>query len=172
MKIKIKTTLLSMVAVLGVFTIILGRNLIGNTLTGRVHFPREKVGITLNIGNKQKFVIFRRLTVDSKNAADDSPAVFRVTFKFNGLNPAINKRLSMIPTPFLIGMKGFREKCWTFNEETGYFQGIYQWESKEAAEKYPNSFILRLMVKRAVPGTVSYEILPDTDLSEYIQEQI
>ena len=169
---KTKITIISVAAVLVLFTIILGRNLIGNTVTGRVHFPKEKVGTILNIGNKQKYVIFRRLTVDSKNSADNSPAIFRVTFKFNGLNPAINKRLSMIPTPFLIGMEGFREKCWTFNEETGYFQGLYQWESKETAEKYPDSFIFRLMTKRSIPGTVSYEILPDTELSEYIQEQI
>lgn len=81
-----------------------------------------------------------------------------------------NKRLSMIPAPFLMGMKGFREKYWTFNEDTDYFQGIYQWESKEIAENYPGSFIFKLMTKRAASGTLSYEIIPDMVLSKYIRE--
>jgi hypothetical protein len=78
----------------------------------------------------------------------------------------------MRPAPFLIGMNGFREKNWMMNEDTGYFQGVYQWESKELAEDYPNSFIFKLMAKRAAPKTVSYEIFPDTDISEYIKNRI
>jgi hypothetical protein len=31
----------------------------------------------------------------------------------------VNKRLSIIPAPFLIGMKGFLEKCWMYDEDTG-----------------------------------------------------
>jgi hypothetical protein len=80
-----------------------------------------------------------------------------------------NKRLSIIPAPFLINMKGFREKIWTFNEETGLFQGIYQWESKELAEKYPDSFVFNLMTKRAAPETVSYKIIENTLLADYIK---
>jgi hypothetical protein len=67
------------------------------------------------------------------------------------------------------GIEGFREKYWTFNEERDYFQGIYQWESKEIAEKYPDSFILKRMTKRSAPGTWSYEIIPNTDLSQYMK---
>jgi hypothetical protein len=73
-----------------------------------------------------------------------------------------------MPTPFWIGMKDFREKIWTINDKTNEFQGIYQWSSKESAERYPDTFIFKLMTKRAVPGTVSYEILPNTDLSGYL----
>ena len=61
------------------------------------------------------------------------------------------------------------EKYWTFNEATGYFQGIYQWESKEIAEKYPDSFIYKLMTKCFTPETLSYEIIQNIDLSQYIK---
>ncbi|MFC1770164.1 YdhR family protein [Nitrospirota bacterium] len=82
---------------------------------------------------------------------------------------SINKRLSMIPTPFLIGRSGFREKIWTMQENTGEFQGIYQWDSLESAQKYPDSLIFKVMTKRAMPDTVSIEILPNTLLSDYMQ---
>jgi hypothetical protein len=59
----------------------------------------------------------------------DALAVFKVKFKFKNLSTGVNKRLSIIPAPFLMGMKGFCEKNWTINESTNYFQGIYQWSS-------------------------------------------
>ena len=65
-------------------------------------------------------------------------------------------------------MEGFLEKDWTINEATNEFQGIYQWSSTEAAENYPDSFIFKLMTKRAAPSTVTYEIMPDTDVSDYL----
>jgi len=116
----------------------------------------------------QKFTVFRRLIVDGQGDNHDNQAVFKVRFKFKSLSTGANKRLSIIPAPFLMGMKGFREKDWTINEKTNDFQGIYQWTSREMAERYPDTFIFKLMTKRAAPGTVSYEILPNTDLSEYL----
>jgi hypothetical protein len=65
-------------------------------------------------------------------------------------------------------MKGFREKIWTINDKTNEFQGIYQWSSKEAAERYPERLIFKLMTKRAAPGSVSYEIIPNTDIAVFI----
>jgi len=114
--------------------------------------------------------VLRRLKVEGENDNAEACAVFKVRFKFKSLALKTNKQLSMIPAPFLMGMEGFREKYWTFDEQSGYFQGIYQWESKEIAEKYPESFIFKLMTKRAAPGTLSYEIIPNTDLSQYIEE--
>jgi hypothetical protein len=115
------------------------------------------------------FMVLRRLQVEGRDDTTDGYAVFKVRFKFRSLKLDTNKSLSMIPAPFLMGMKGFREKYWTFNEETDYFQGIYQWKSKEIAEKYPESFIYKLMTKRSAPGTLSYEVLPNTILSDYIK---
>ena len=118
----------------------------------------------------EKYVVFRRLRIIDKNHITIDPAVFKVRFQFKNLNSSVNKYLSVIPAPFLIGMKGFREKYWMFNESTGFFQGIYQWESRKFAEKYPNSFIYKLMTKRSAKGTLSYEIIANTDLSKYIEK--
>jgi hypothetical protein len=117
----------------------------------------------------QNYRIFRRLQIDGKSKNHSDKTIFKVKFRFRNLSPEANKRLSIIPAPFLVGMKGFREKIWTINEKTNEFQGIYQWSSRETAGRYPETFIFRLMTKRAAPGTVSYEILPGADIVEYIK---
>ena len=116
----------------------------------------------------QKFQIIRHLEVDPKRGPEKSGAVFKVRFKFSGLSLHVNKRLSMIPAPFLMARPGFRQKIWSLTED-GYFQGIYQWASEESAREYPQSFIFRLMTKRSAEGTLSSEVIPDTVLSEYVE---
>ena len=169
MKKKMTIVSISVAVVLFLFSISIGRLFFINIALGRIHFPEENVGASLKMEDGKLFTVLRRLRVEGKHDNIKDYAVFKVRFKFKSLELDTNKSLSMIPAPFLMGMKGFREKYWTLNEETDYFQGIYQWESKEIAEKYPESFINKLMTKRSAPGTLSYEILPNTELSEYIK---
>ena len=116
----------------------------------------------------KRFQVVRDLIVDFKQNQEKSVAVFIVRFRFSGLPLRVNKRLSMAPAPFLIAKPGFRRKIWTVTEE-GHFQGIYQWASEEFAEKYPQSFIFKLMIKRSAEGTLSSEVIPNTLLSEYVE---
>jgi len=164
----IKIVLTSLLTVLLMALLVIARTAIGNIFYGRVQFPEEHLGGVLKVEDGQEFTVFRRLKIAIKGHDPREFAVFRVRFKFKSLEPGANKWLSMIPAPFLIGMKGFCEKYWTIDENTDFFQGIYQWESKETAEKYPDSFIFKLMTKRSIPGTLGYEVLPNTKLSDYI----
>ena len=147
---KKKTRIISLffVVILFLFFISIGRLFVVNIISGRVHFPEKYVGATLRMKDGQEFKVFRRLQIETRNDSHPEHAVIKVRFKFKGVEVETNKRLSMIPAPFLMGMKGFREKYWSFNEKTEYFQGIYQWESKETAEKYTESFIFKRMTKR------------------------
>lgn len=167
---KIFIILLSAIAILLIILTVFANTFIINVSSGRVHFSEEYIGQTLTMEDGKEFVVFRRLKISDEKDISKDRAVFKVRFQFKSLGLPINKRLSMIPAPFLIGMKGFREKYWTFDEKSGFFQGIYQWESKAFAEKYPDSFIFKLMTKRSAPGTLAYEIMPATDLSEYIEK--
>jgi hypothetical protein len=171
MKMGLKNVILPVAAILLIFCLIIARTTIGNLLRGYVHFPKEYVGEVLTMEDGKMFTVFRRLKVDGKGYNPDDLAVFKVRFKFKNLSTGANKRLSIIPAPFLMGMKGFQEKIWTINKSTNDFQGIYQWSSKEAAMRYPDTFIFKLMTKRAAPGTISYEIMPNTDLVEYISNK-
>ncbi len=119
----------------------------------------------------REFQVIRHLKVDPKKGPEKSVAVFKVRFKFSGLPLRVNKRLSLIPAPFLMTKPGFRQKIWTVTED-GHFQGIYQWASEEFAETYPDSFIFKLMTKRSAEGTLSSEVIPDTFLSEYVESYL
>ena len=168
MKKKTKYRIGSIAFFLLLTVLVIGRSSIGNLLKGHVHFPEDYVGDVLIMKDGQRFTVFRRLRVDGNDDGRGTPAIFKVRFRFKNLGTGANKRLSVIPAPFLMGMDGFQEKNWTINEATNDFQGIYQWSSHEAAKEYPDSFIFKLMTKRAALGTVTYEIVPDTELSEYL----
>ena len=169
---KKKIILLSILIILLTFLSVFAHKLIFNIVSGRVHSPQKYVGSNLTMEDNTMFTVLRRIQVEGENTNSNEYAVFIVRFKFKNLKFETNKHLSNIPTPFLINMKGFREKIWTFNKDTDFFQGIYQWESKEIAEKYPESFVFNLMIKRAAPGTVSYKIIQNTDLAEYIKRLV
>lgn len=137
-----------------------------NIIKGYASLPKDDIGRSISLESK-KYFVFRRLSVKQK--IHHNPAVFRVRFRFRNLPVSINKILSGIPTPFLIGMKGFNEKYWTISSD-GEFQGIYQWGSEQRAKNYPNSFIFKLMTKRAKPNTINYEIVMDTNIKDYIED--
>ena len=172
MKMKLKTAILVFISLLLLSCAILARTTLSNLLTGQVHFSDEYIGQMLTMDDSMKFTVFRDLRVGEKVDDKEKPAVFVVRFKFRNLGIEANKRLSLIPAPFLMGMEGFREKVWTVNEESMTFQGIYQWSSKEDAERYPESYIFGRMTKRAAPGTVKYEIIPEMDMPRYIKSHI
>jgi len=166
---KTSNMIFSIVIVLLITVLMIGRSTIGNLLRGNVHFPEKYVNDVLTMEDGQRFTVFRRLTVGgNKVGQGTTTSIFKVRFRFKNLSIGTNKRLSIMPAPFLMGMEGFLEKDWTINEATKEFQGIYQWSSTEAAENYPDSFIFKLMTKRAAPGTVTYEIMPNKDLSAYL----
>ena len=137
----------------------------------QIHFPKEYKSQILTMEDGKKFHVIRDVRVDIKQNPEKTFAVFIVRFKFSGLPLAVNKRMSIFPTPFLLANPGFLEKIWTVSED-GYFQGIYQWDSKASAESYPHSFIFKMMTKRSKAGTLSYESIPDTILSEYIERYV
>ncbi len=80
--------------------------------------------------------------------------------------------LSLIPVPLIGGYPGFRHKLWMVQEETGYWQGVYEWESTEAVETYRRSFILGAMNRRAEPDSISETVVPRTLLEDYVGSRI
>lgn len=130
-----------------------------NFLTGRLHFPKGRVGQTLTMEDGQDFLIFREAVVEPGRKQPQEPgAVFRVRFHVANMTPEQNKRFSLIPIPFFTGLPGFRRKLWMLNEKTGDFQGIYRWDTVRDAQNYANSFAMKFMTGRSLPGSASYQI--------------
>jgi hypothetical protein len=127
---------------------------------GRVHFPKDSIG-DIRPGGDDEYVVFRELVLDPTDMQPEKPgAVSSVRFRFAKFSVRANKRLSLIPAPFIAAQPGFRSKTWMFGRHTGSFQGGYEWDSVADAEAYWTSFPLSLMKRRAVPGSVSYEVVP------------
>jgi len=122
-----------------------------------VHFPKNQNGNTVQ--ENEEFIIFRKVVVDPVTNQPIKPkALFRVYFQFSRFSLKVNKILSLIPIPFIIAQPGFRSKTWLSGKDTGTFQGLYEWDRLEDAERYWNSFPLKLMKRRYIPGTLKYEI--------------
>jgi len=111
------------------------------------------------IGEEEPFKIFRKVMVLQKNHQPKIPgASFKVKFQFANFSFETNRRLSLIPIPFIVAQPGFISKTWLVGIETGCFQGFYEWESIQTAENYVNSFPLKLMKKRALPESLRIQV--------------
>jgi hypothetical protein len=130
---------------------------IGLLLTGRIHFPKDRLGEIIN--EEEEFKIFRQIVFDPEgDQPESSRAIFKVCFHFARLSVNTNKTLSLIPIPFIVAQPGFRSKTWLVGQKTGIFQGSYVWDTVKDDENYWTSFPLNLMKNRAVPVSLSYSI--------------
>jgi len=125
----------------------------------RIRFENDAVGKLFCEFEEDDYEVFRKVILDPKGDQPKKPgAVFRVTFIFARFNIPTNKKLSLLPIPFIIGQPGFRSKTWMIGKKTGTFQGLYEWDTVESAKDYWNSFPMRLMKRRSVPKSLHYEI--------------
>ena len=69
----------------------------------------------------------------------------------------------------ITGFPGFNTKIYAVNNETGYWQGLYQWESKQALEEYKKSFVFRMMNKRAISNSLSSIEIINQQLTYFIE---
>jgi hypothetical protein len=128
-------------------------------LSGRMRFPRSRVGEIITAADGMQFSIFRQVTVDPPLDHISPPsALFQVRFRITGMSPRRNEVFSLLPVLFITGLPGFRSKLWMNDRRAGWCQGIYEWDSAAAAEAYAGSFAMRFMLRRAQAGSVSWRI--------------
>jgi len=142
---------------------------VGRLLSGRIRLLKDRTGKLLVMENGEEYAIFSDVQVTSSNSQSaESMMVLRVRFKFDRYPDAVNRRLFLIFTPVIIGMPGFQRKIWTFCEKSSNYQSIYQFESMDLAEEYKSSLIMWILEKRSVPGSISFELLSDTSIEDYL----
>lgn len=130
----------------------------GYLLTGRLRFPRQRMGKHVVTPDGREFTVFREGKVEpNPRQPERAGATFVVRFHTK-MAPDLNKPFSLLPMPFCMGYTGFRTKLWTMDDKSGDFQGIYEWDSAEDAENYARSAALTFMTGRSVPGSVWYRI--------------
>jgi hypothetical protein len=145
----------------------------GRLLARRIRFPKNIVGKLLKMEDGEEYFVFSDVEVaSSKSHPPESMAMLRVRFKFDRYSDPLCRRLFLIFTPIITGMPGFQRKIWSFCKESGYYQGIYQFDSMELAERYRKSYIIWIMEKRSVPGSISCELLPDSLIEDYLSRRL
>ena len=128
---------------------------------GRVTFPRDRLNQTLTIEGED-WLIFREMIVQPRPGQPALPAaVFRPRFRLAGMGFRANRLVSLLAIPFFSGLPGFRSKLWLYRPADGAYSGWYEWDSAEDARAYGTSFAARFMTRRAVPGSVSFSVLPN-----------
>ena len=139
--------------------------------TGKLVFSHSFVGRTILTDQGEGFTVFRHVKT-TDHAASRPGTVLLIRFKFNSLPDALNRFISRFPMLLITGFPGFRVKLYAVNRENGYWMGLYEWETPGALEAYRKSFVLGMMNKRAAADSVRYNVLPDTNIEEYMQAHV
>ena len=138
-------------------------------LLGKMRYSKQYLGQTVKIGDGQEFVIFRHITVSTRNR-NENDIIFIVCFKFARLSHKANKIASIIPMLLITGFPGFNTKIYAVNVGNGYWQGMYQWKSKKHLEEYKNSFVYKMMNKRAITDTIRSNEFSNKKLTDFIED--
>jgi hypothetical protein len=137
----------------------------------RLRYSGQYLGKTIQMPDGEEFTVFRHITAvppDKKEAA----SVLIARFRFARLSNKANKIVSKIPMLLITGFPGFHAKIYAENKVNGHWQGMYEWKSKAAQEEYKESFVLALMNKRAIKGSVTYLEFDDHHLSGFIEKML
>jgi len=138
-------------------------------MAGRLQLSKTYAGQTIIMEGEQEYEVFRHIRIHPDREAA-SPVTFLVRFKFSRLSHKANKIASVIPMLLITGFPGFHIKMYGVNRANGYWQGMYQWESKQALNEYKASFVFRMMNKRAIKSSISSFELYNQPLLSYFEK--
>lgn len=130
---------------------------------GDARFGWQHLGKTITRPTGRSYRIFRQVVMKLRpGRPQQAGAVFCVWFNTR-TPPAVTIAMSWLTLLFFSGMRGFRSKIWLYDEASGEFGGIYEWDTLEQAEAYGRSFAMKLSALRSVPEQFSKEVYPITD---------
>ena len=140
-------------------------------IIGRLRLSDQFLGRKVSMQDGQVFKIFRHITRHPVPKSD-APVVFIVSFKFARGSHNANKLASILPMLLITGFPGFATKMYGVNESNGYWQGMYQWQSKQALETYKKSFVFRMMNKRAVKDSLASFEMEHQTLADFMNRNM
>ena len=139
---------------------------------GQVRLIRLQLGKTITRSDGRGFQIFRQAVIKPRSGQTaQSGALFLVWF-FAHTSPAVTIAMSWLTLLLFAGMHGFRSKTWLFDEASGEFGGIYEWDTLEQAEEYGRSFAMALSSRRSIPGMFRKEAFLMSDPRAAIHQAV
>lgn len=124
-----------------------------------IKFDKSVIGESFfeKYGVSKDYRIFRHVFFHKNKPKPE--ALFIVKFQLKNMNPKLNVLFSVFPMMVMLCMKGFREKYYLTDYNTGRCAGVYRWQTFENAERYSKSIAMRFMKSRSIEGSVSYKII-------------
>lgn len=150
-----------------------GARAAGHLFAGRVQFPRDRLGDVLELPDGDTFVVYRETALRPITApsGDGVVLVFRmqVTDPEAGetLRDVLFDPLANVATPFFVGMPGFRRKLWLAGERPGEFLELYEWATREDADRFV-AVLDSLLTPFDFAGSASFEVVTDDSVDEYV----
>jgi len=144
---------------------------IGRLIRGQLKLPKLYLENTLKMDDGQEYTIFRHITAHPLRETE-AATTFIVRFKFARLSHNANRIASIIPMLLITGFPGFQTKIYTVNKKNGYWQGMYQWKTQKHLEDYLNSFVYKMMNKRAIQETIKSFQSENKSLDAFIKEKV
>ncbi len=86
--------------------------------------------------------------------------MFRVRFQVPRISPWRDRLIISLKSPVFVALPGFRSKLWMVDDKNHTYQGVYEWSTLQDARSYVHSYSMEFMAEVAVPGKISYEIIP------------
>jgi hypothetical protein len=138
-------------------------------IIGKLRLSDRFVGREVSMQDGQVFTVFRHITRHPVPESD-APVVFIVSFKFARGSHEANKLASIVPMLLITGFPGFATKMYGVNESNGYWQGMYQWQSKQDLAAYKKSFVFRMMNKRAIKDSLKFMEMDHQTLVDFMNQ--
>lgn len=140
--------------------------------TGMIRFPGYDLLKPQFPGSKNTndsgYVPF--MAVTCSHPGTESRAGLCVTFRVTGPVWFHRYLLPYVGIPLFAGVPGFHAKVFFYRASDSSYRGQYLWESREAVERYINSYPGKFMRRVAVPGSLEISILEKGQSTER-QEQ-
>lgn len=128
---------------------------------GRLHAPKNQIGKVFTNPDGEEFIVFKQTVLDPLPGEVEKPeAMFRVQFRVPKISPWRDRLVISLKSPIFVALAGFRSKLWMVDEKNNTYQGVYEWSTLRDAENYVHSYSMEFMTQVAVPGGLSYEIIP------------
>jgi len=128
---------------------------LGLFILRKVIFFPEDVDKFLQMPDGERYRVFRHVRIKRKKLPE---ALFIIRFQLKEMDPKTNERFSRLPMLVFMGFRGFYEKYWGVQDESGKCQGVYYWQRYEDALAYSRSIAVKFMTRRSLPGSVNFEV--------------
>jgi len=126
-------------------------------IRGEIRFPDEMCGKSICCKDRP-YRVFLQVRKKGEACVPSAKVFLRITFTVKRLNFLQKRLIPVLSIPFFTGFPGFLSKMFCINEEEKSLQGLYEWESRNAAERYIASYPMKFMQRNAAAGSVTCEI--------------